>query len=192
MIRLLLILFLTGYTISALAQDNMLALKKRSNTIQRFWKNGYISFQLQDGRWMKGVITKIANDSFYLTTEIITNSLLRADTQHYSGYHYAISDIYALPKRGLQIDYINGEFQINKAAGHMHFYWVKSGWLFRAGAIGYVALDAANGLIKHNFTFSGSKYGIAAGVFAGGVLLKKVYKVTYRLGKKYRLEVVKM
>ena len=139
---------------------------------------------------MKGILTKIEKDSFYLKTEIIANDLFRNDTSYYSGYHYAISDIYALPKRGLQIDYLNGRYQINRGAGHMHFYWVKSGLLFRAGALTYTAVDLANGLIKNNFTFSGSKYGIAAAVFLGGVIMHKVYKVTYRMGKKYYLEVV--
>ena len=74
----------------------------------------------------------------------------------------------------------------------MHWYWIKSGWIFRTGAAGYAALSVANGLIKNDFTFTGSRLGIAAGVFLAGVLLKKTYKLTHRLGKKYYLETIKI
>jgi hypothetical protein len=177
-------------TATGFAQNNFLVLKKRNKTVRHFWKGGYIAFQLKDGQWMTGILTKIEKDSFYLKTEVIANSWFRNDTSYYSGYHYAISDIYAIPRKELQVAYINGRYQINRGGGHMHWYWVKSGWIFRAGAIGYTALDVTNGLIKNNFTFSGSKFGIAAAVFLGGVVLDKVYKVKHKIGKRYRLEVV--
>ena len=66
-------------------------------------------------------------------------------------------------------------------------------WLFfRAGAAGYVGLNVVNGLIKNNFTFTRSRLGIAAGIFLAGILLKKTYKLTHRLGKKYYLQTIKI
>ena len=170
----------------------MLIFKKGSKTIQYFYKNSYISFQLKNQEWMKGFITKIENDSFYFTKEIVRYFTMGSDTIRYAGYHFALSDMYALPKKGVQIDYIGDRFNITTSGGHQHWYWIKSGWIFRTGAAGYAALSVANGLIKNDFTFTGSRLGIAAGVFLAGVLLKKTYKLTHRLGKKYYLETIKI
>ncbi len=174
------------------AQNDFLVLKKKDRSVEYFWKDSYISFQLKDRQWVKGIITGIINDSFYLKKEIIQHYFMGPDTIHFSGYHYAINDVYAIPKKGVQIDYINGDFRINPSAGHIHWYWIKSGWIFRVGAAGYATLNIANGLINNNFSLSGSKLGTAAAVFLGGVILHKTYKLTLRMGKKYHLESVKL
>ena len=111
---------------------------------------------------------------------------------HFSGYHFALSDVYALPKKEIQVDYIKGAFRVNRAAGHVHWYWIKSGWIFRTGAAGYALLYSLNGLIKNDFTFSGSRLGLAAGIYLFGVLLNELYHYRYKLGKKYHLEEVKI
>jgi len=184
--RILLFILLISITNLSFAQNDYLALKKGNKTIQRFWKNSYIAFQLKDGQWVKGIITKIENNSFDLKIEMITHSLFGSDTFHISDFHYPLSDIYAMPGKGLQIDYIDGGFKVNKSAGHVHWYWIKSGWLFRTGAIGHTVLYIANGIIN-NLSFSGINLGIAAGVFIAGVVLHKIYKPIFRLGKKYHL-----
>ena len=188
--KLLLSALLILFTISTQAQVNYMVLKKGNKTVQHFWKDSYITFQQKDGQWMHGIITKIENDSFYLTMEKITYSMMGSDTAHFSGFHYALSDVYVMPKKGLKIDYIDGQFRINPGAGHLHWYWIKSGWLFRTAAIGYTGLYLANGLIDNNLSFSGGKLGVAGAVFLAGVILHKVYKVTFRLGNKYHLEAV--
>jgi len=167
-----------------------MVLKKGNKTVQHFWKDSYITFQQKDGQWMHGIITKIENDSFYLTMEKITYSTMGSDTAHFSGFHYAFSDVYAMAKKAVKIDYIDGQFRINRAAGHLHWYWIKSGWLFRTAAIGYSALYVANGLIDNNLSLSGGKLGVASAVFLAGVILHKVYKLTFRLGNKYHLKAV--
>ncbi len=139
---------------------------------------------------MTGVIARIAKDSVYLKKEIIHNSLLGADTLHYSGYGYAITDIAAMPRRGLAFHEVNGQTQINRAAGHMHFYWVKGGWLFRVGAAGYMTLNLLNRLIDNKPAFNPTAFTAAALVFTSGVILKKAYKVTLPLGKKYTLKTI--
>jgi hypothetical protein len=191
MFRLLLLSFLITFSSAfVFGQGDFMVLKKRSKSIQYFWKDSYIAFQLKDLRWVKGIITNIGKDSFDLKIEIIRYSLMGSDTVHYGGYHYAISEIYAMPKKGVQVDYIQNRFQINKSGGHQHWYWIKSGWIFRVGAIGYAVLNVANGIIKNDFSTTGSKLGIAAGVFLVGVLLHGIYTTTFRLGNKYHLESV--
>jgi hypothetical protein len=190
--KLILIVILSACSSFAYAQNDFFVFKKGNKSIRYFYKNSYISFQLKNKEWVKGIITKIENDSFYFKKEIIRYSFLGADTVHFSGYHYALTDVYALPKRGVQIDYYNDRFKISSAGGHQHFYWIKSGWIFRAGALGYSALNIINGIIKSNVSLTGSKLGIAAGIFLGGVILHKTYKLTLRTGKKYHLESIKI
>jgi len=76
------------------------------------------------------------------------------------------------------------------SAGHQHWYWIKSGWILRVGAAGYAGLNIINGAIKNDFSISESKtrLGIATAVFLGGVFLHKVYRLTFRLGRKYHVE----
>jgi hypothetical protein len=192
MIKLLhLILFTCSVTLLS-AQNDVLVYKRGHQKLQYFFKDSYISFQLKDQQWTKGFITGIQNDSFYFTKEIVRYYTMGSDTIRYAGYHYAIGDIYAMPKKGVQIDYIGDQFGIATNGGHQHWYWIKSGWVFRVGAAGYAALDVANGIINHNFSFTGSRLGIAAGVFAAGMILKKTYKLTHRLGKKYHFETMEV
>src|SRR6266498_1764569 len=99
-----------------------------------------------------------------------------------------------MPKKGVLIDYKKGEFQIITSAGHQHWYWIKSGWIFRVASAGYAGLNIANGLVKNDFSFSENQteLGIAAAVFLGGVLLHEAYKLTLRLGRQYHMESIQL
>ena len=99
-----------------------------------------------------------------------------------------------MPKRGVLIDYSNGRFQIVRTGGHQHFYWVKSGWLFRTGGAGYAALNVANGIINKDFSIASEKgrLGAAAAVYLLGEIMRRTYKLTHRMGKKYRMVYVHM
>jgi hypothetical protein len=116
MIKLLPALFLLFFTASSFAQNDYLLLMKKNKSLQYLWKNSYISFQLKDRHWKKGIITKIEKDSFYLKIEKIRSSLMGSDTEHLSGFHYALSEIYSVPKKGVQVDDISGRFTINMSA----------------------------------------------------------------------------
>jgi hypothetical protein len=120
--------------------------------------------------------------------------MMGIDTVHYSIKGFALTDIWALPNRGILIDYKEGQYHVSRTGGHVHFYWVKSGWIFRVGAAGYAGLHIVNGLIKDNLSFSDSKVPLlsAAAVFLGGVLLHKHYKPYLRIGRKYRVEIIKL
>lgn len=43
--------------------------------------------------------------------------------------------------------------QINSSAGHVHWYWIKSGFLFRVGGRGFALLTLVNGLSQNVFAF---------------------------------------
>jgi hypothetical protein len=192
MTRLTLIIVLFFYSTIAYTQQNILIFKKGNKTIDRFYKGTLIAFQLKNRQWQKGEITTIRKDSFYISPMVVHYSLMGTDTVHYNVLGFAFSEVFAMPKKGILIDHINGHFQISTSGGHVHWYWIKSGWIFRVGAAGYAALNVANGLIKNEFSFKGSKLGIAAGVFLFGTLLKYIYKPVLPLGKKYHLEMIRL
>lgn len=189
LVTILLFLFCVDYS-----QQTILLLRRKNKTVQNFWIGSTIAFQLQDDQWQKGEIIEIRNDSFYIRSSIIKYNLYTADSFYYPPQGFSISDVYALPKKGFLIDYKNGEFQISKSGGHVHWYWIKSGWIFRVAGVGYATLNIANGLIDNDFSFSENKtqLGIAAALFITGVLLKKTYKPTFKLGKKYQLKILEM
>ena len=192
--KLTLIVILSFSLSFAYCQQDILVFKKGNKEIYRYWKGTTIAFQLRDKQWQKGEITKIQNDSFYIRPMVVRYSLMGTDTFHYRVMGFALTDVFAMPNKGILIDYIDGRFQISRTGGHVHFYWVKSGWIFRVGAAAYAGLHIANGLIQDNFSFSDSKTELlaAAAVFLVGVLLHMNYKPYLRIGKKYRLEILEL
>jgi len=191
MTKLYLILLLSLLVREGRSQSyDLLLFKKGHRTMTTYAKGSLITFQLSGKQWVQGRLTKITQDSIYVSEEIVHYNFGHNDTLHYSGFNFAFSDIYAMPKRGVQVDYIDEHFQINKNAGHIHFYWIKGGWLFRTGAAVYATADVVNGLIRNDFSFKNEKktLGIAAGVFLFGCILKWTYRITYRMGRKYHFE----
>ena len=188
----MLIAFLTFSSPALYSQNDFLIFKKKYKTIATFSKNSYIAFKMKNRQWQAGYITKVQNDSFWIRPMVVFYTLMSIDTVGYNVQPFALHDVYEMPKRGVQIDYIRGRFQITKSGGHVHWYWIKSGWIFRVGAVGYATLNVANGAIKNHFSFSGGKLGIAAAVFLGGVILQRTYKPVVRLGKKYNLLSIKV
>jgi hypothetical protein len=169
---------------SLYSQEDLLIFKKGNKSIEKFWKGAFIAFQLENKTWEKGELVKIKNDSFYIRPRVIKYSLMRTDTFYYPVKGFVLSDIYAMPKRGVLIDFVNGRFQISRTGGHLHFYWIKSGFIFRVGGAGFALLGLANGSLL-NVPFG-------AAVFGAGVLMKKMYKLTIRLKGKYKMETFKL
>ncbi|MFN8289011.1 MAG: hypothetical protein U0U70_02020 [Chitinophagaceae bacterium] len=179
-------------TMASGAQQNVLALKKGNKTTEHYWKGQFIAFQLQNKEWRKGEITAIRNDSVYIRPRVIHYNLYTTDTAWFNIEGYALTDIYALPKKGYLIDYKNGRFQYSGSGGHVHWYWVKSGWLFRTAGLGYAGLNILNGAINNDLSLKDPWPYIATGLFSAGVLLKHLYKPWIRMGKKNRLQVIQL
>lgn len=192
MIKLTITALLITYCFAASAQQDLLVFKKGNKTLGYFKKYSYINFQLTNKQWYTAYITRVQHDSFYIRSFVVHYSWAGSDSVHSPEFPIAIADVYAMPKKGIQFGYSNDRVYINREGGHVHWAWVKNGWLFKAGAAGYVGLNVANGLIKHNVTFTGFQLGIAAGIFAVGEILHQLYKPSLQLGKKYRLESLKV
>ncbi|OQP59234.1 hypothetical protein A3860_38295 [Niastella vici] len=175
---------------SSYAQKNILYYKKGRKTVSSYFVGSTISFLLKDREWEKGVIKKITSDSIYIQPSLFNYYLMGTDTVTFNTIGFPINDIYAMPRRGYLIDYKNGRFQINGAGGHQHFYWIKSGWLFRWGAAAYLGVAVFNGLTSKNNKVTGEDVAYSAGVFAFGCLLKYTYKPWHKIGKKYHFKVL--
>jgi hypothetical protein len=190
--KLTLITLLMFYSFIGNAQHDVMVFRKKNRTITLYLNGSYIAFQDMSRQWFSGYITKVQNDSFYLRPLEVIYGAMQIDTLYTDIIPFALTDVYAMPKKGVEIDYMNGDFKINMSGGHIHWYWIKGGWLFRVLGAGYATLVVANGLIQNDLSFSGAKLGIAAAVFLFGELLHLNYKLTLRLGKKYFLETIKV
>ena len=169
------------------AQVSVLTLKKKNKTIRQYWPGTEIAFQLSNKEWRKGLIKKITKDSLFIQPVIVRYFLMGTDTLRYLTTGYAHSDIYAFPKPGISIEYNDGRFQIRRSAGHVHFYWIKGGWLFRAGGMGYAGLHLINATAKGSGGVKAGSFALAGGVVGLGFLLKALYTPVIKVGKKYKL-----
>lgn len=173
------------------SQEAVMVVKKKQRSIQHFWKDSYITFQEPDKEWTRGIITKITPDSFYMTKEIIRYGMMQNDTLHFSGFAYALTDVYAMPTKREQVVYRND--QVHIILGREPLVWLKNGTIFQIAGAGYVTLNIVNNLIDHDPPFAKENLpnlAIGAAVFLFGKLLQHSYYPHLRIGKKYRLECI--
>lgn len=174
------------------AQRNVLQFKKGRKTVSSYFEGGSISFLLKSGDWEKGIIKKITPDSIYIRPSVVRYSYMGTDTFSFNTIGVALADIYAMPKRGILIDYKEGRFQISRAGGHVHFYWIKSGTLFRWGAAAYLGVSVINSLADKNNKVTGEQIAYSAAVFGVGVLLKCLYKPYLKIGRRYHFKTLSL
>jgi hypothetical protein len=173
------------------AQGNFLVLKKRDKPIQHFWIGSRITIKPTNSDWLRGVITRITPDSFYLTQEILRYSMMGYDTLHISGFKFSIREIEVMPTKKQMVYYKDDRVIV--IPGHTKFMWVKNGFLFQALGAGYLTLNITNHLIDKDPPFAKKNLpglGIAAGLLLLGEFLHLRYDPMIHLGKKYQLESV--
>jgi hypothetical protein len=168
--------------------QQLLQYKKGRHVQKQWWTGQEFTFRTNDDIWRKGVLVRVTKDSFLISNRVVRYGLMGTDTSHYGENWFAYNEVDALPKHGLPIDYIEGHYKINPRNGGMHFYWFKSGYLFRLGALTYTGLWLVNGAIQHDLSLQNSHLGIAAGVYALGFLMKRLYKPWIRLKGNRHLE----
>ena len=193
MTKPILIILLLFYCSEGLAQENIVVLKKGNRDIQHYWKGSHITFQLKDGQWLSGIITRVTPDSFYFKKEIIRYFLMGTDTLHFSGYSFSLKDIYAMPTRKQMIVYRND--QVRVVPGHEKFLWVRNGFIFQVAGAGYVGLNIANHLINNDRPFTKKniiRLSVGAFVFLAGEVMHLKFYPYWRIGKKYHLEIMSL
>jgi hypothetical protein len=191
MTRTIFLILSFSFSMAAFSQGGYLVLKKKNRNLRFFWKDSRITFQTNDGEWIHGIITRIHNDSFALTREMIRYTLNGIDTTHFRGYIFSVKDICALPTRKEMIVHDNNRVRV--ILGHEKFVWVRNGFIFQVGGGGYVGLNVVNDLIRNEPPFERKKLkglGIGSAVFVIGTLLHWSFYPHIRVGRKYHLEAV--
>jgi hypothetical protein len=186
--KILLLSFLFIFNYAASAQQAALVIKKRNKMIQQYWLHSYFAFQTHNNIWRKGELTKLKQDSFFIRPTVVKIGMFQNDTLRYPIEGYALSDVLHLPIKGLLIDYKDGKFQVIRSAGNISFYWLKSGWILRAGAIGFTALTLINGGLGGSV--GGNWWIVATSVYATGFVMKRLYKPVFKVDDKYELKVM--
>jgi hypothetical protein len=177
MIKALVFTILLFATFRVHAQEDYLVLKKRHKTIQRFTSGSYIECRLDNYQWFSGYITAIRHDSLYVRQFQVTTIGSLSDTSTFGIFPIHVNDIKAFPKEAESFEFI------------------KNGTLFMIGGGGYAFLNVANGLINNEEIFSGSNLtnlAIALGVASVGVVMHFTHSDIIKIGKKYRLQYVKL
>ena len=172
------------------AQPQKLQCKEGRKEVKHWWVGQEFTFQSQDRSWHKGDLVRLTKDSFYLHNRVVHYSPLGMDTLNLGVAGYTFGEIYALPKYGYPINYVNGRYEVTPHEGGMHFYWFKSGYLFRLAASTYAGVWLANGIIQQDLLLKDGDLAVAAGVFALGVLMHQLYKPYVIIGRKRHFEVV--
>ncbi|MET0636371.1 MAG: hypothetical protein ABWZ25_10120 [Chitinophagaceae bacterium] len=177
-------------TNASVAQVHTLRLKKHGRTVQVFTENSRFTFQTKDGSWNDGIIDHLSPDTLYLTRTVLNYSLGGIDTQHFSGYRYAIDEINALPSRREKV--INNGGRVKVILGHEKFAWIRNGTFFNLIGGGYALLNITNSVIDKDPPFSRkniSRLALAGAAFLGGHILKFNFNSHRKIGKKYQLEI---
>lgn len=177
------------FSLHAGAQNGFIVVKKGYKTVRYFAKNTPIVFELQNGEWLAGTITKVLADSFYFTQEIIRYYTIGTDTLRYYGLAFSLNDIKTLPSKNMRFVYVNDRVRI--VPGREKWVWARNGLLFRMAGAGYVALNIVNDLYRKDPPFTSKKLpGLAAGglLYFLGEFLHRRFDPYIRIGKKYHLE----
>jgi hypothetical protein len=170
--------------------------KKKGRTTRTYYVGDEFTFRLHNKQWKQGFIKKLTNDSFYIQPVVVRYNLMNTDTVRFPVEGYSINDVYSLPEKGLRVDFKNGTFKPRRNAGHVKFYWIKEGLLFRLLGGGLPILSAANGgFTKSNNYNAFAKHKntiLAAGSFALGIALKYLYKQDLVIGKRFSIGIFRL
>jgi hypothetical protein len=174
---LILALLLTGLATSA-QQSDFFLLKRSGKTVKSFFAGSYINFETKGGEIYSGYIKKVARDSVWVEYHEIIKGYaafggVMLDTIAYEARRFAISDISSIHKE---------EKRLEQTAPVV---------LLKIGSAGYILLHITNGIILHQ-SINLKKIGIAAGAYFAAVLIGKLHKEDYYIGKKYRLQYVSL
>ena len=180
--QLLTLIFILFFLTTFSQTKEWMVLQKKGVTIETFFPNKYITFQLDNLQWIEGEIKAIQNDSIFINQKIariVGNAwgLPVRDTVALGLLEYKINQIYALPLENQQLGVIT------------------SGAIFRVAGAGYIVLNTANCLIQNQSFFTTqniTNISIAAGVFLVGKILQWNHPSKVILGKKYILKNIKM
>lgn len=173
---------LSFFVVNVTLSQDFLLLKKGHKTIASFYTGNAITFRTTSGNWVDAYINKIAGDTLYIKEfELIryVNSwgMPSVDTMWRNRRKITVKDMSAFPRKDQSVNYI------------------KDGTLFKVAGGGYILLNVINTLSDGDNLFdnnNGTRLGIAALVFAIGTLMHTSRSPVIVVGKKYKLQYIKM
>lgn len=178
--KTLLLTSLIWASICTRAQKNdFFLLKKNSGkTIYSFYQGSYISFITAGKENYSGYIKKVAKDSVWVQYQEVLRNMtaigsIILDTMTYEARRFAIKDIAGIhkEKQGFEQVALTG--------------------LMKVGSAGYILLHTINGLIQKD-KISTKNISIAAGIYIAAVLLNKLKKDYYYIGRRFRLQYISL
>ncbi len=177
----MLLLFI-GFVSATCAQTDMIILKKRNKTVQRYYTGSFISLQLNNEQRTNGYIKKLKQDTIYLIPvqeKLIVNFLgmLVTDTVVLNTIKISLRSIHAVPKEEESFSYI------------------KDGSLFQILSGGYIVLNLINAATSKEQLLGSNnakRLGTAAGVFGIGSVMHVLHNHSYIIGKKYHLQIIQL
>jgi len=177
--KLLLLFFLiTPSCLQAQKNDFFLLKKKNDLTIKSFYEGSYISLVMSDNEHYSGIIRKVMKDSVWIEYQQVVTGMtaigsIITDTIAYEAKRFAVKDIRYIKKekRGF-----------NEAVPSA---------ILKIGGAGYIFLHTFNGIIQKD-KISIKNISIAAGAFVAGVLMNKLKKEYYYIGKRYSVQYVSL
>lgn len=104
-----------------------------------------------------------------------------------------MNDIYAIPKKGIIVDYQKGYFDVSKKGGQDFLGKFKSGNYFIIGGLGYIALNTIN-INQDNFSSKAYKSDLilASSFLGAGLFLKFFNKPYIKIKRQYKFETKKL
>lgn len=173
---LLFIFFVCTIAVHAQGSDMVLLKKKNNKTVKKYLAETPIHLITKNGERINGMIKKIDRDSLFINTYVERSAYTMWGTKFWDTLSIALIRVHCneigeivKPRAGLGI--------------------IRNGYLFLAGGLSYTALHLGNALIS-NEPVDGSLLAKAGAVALTGIILKKTYRSTVKIGQRYRLHYI--
>jgi hypothetical protein len=158
--------------------DMVVLRNKKGRTVKSYFSGMPIDFGDRGGREVSGIVKKIDNDTIFIQQYDIRRL--------YNQWGTSVADTvtsYLLKYHHNEVSWVRKP----KAS----FEFVRDGTIFIIGGTGYLLLHVINAAYL-NEPVVGSTVAIAAGIAVGGIVMKKLRKNKYPIGKKYQMVYIDM
>ena len=164
------------------AQNDLLLLKDKTQTLQTWTNGSYIQFQFSSKQWIEGIVKMVRNDSITIDQIQLRQvgnqfGFASTDTAHFGLLKLHVNEIYGMPKRG--------------SGGNI----ISSGALFTLGSGAYILLNITNSLVKGEAIFGPQNLtglGVAGGFFILGKILQSTHKTYLKMGSRYKMMTIQL
>lgn len=173
---IIVILIICTVSVYGQGSDMVLLKKKNNKTLKKFLAETPINLITKNGEHIQGTIKKIDRDSIYINTYVERSAYTMWGTKFWDTVSIALSKVHC-----------NEIQEIVKPRAGMGI--IRNGMLLMAGGLSYAALHLGNALIS-NDPVDGRLLAKAGGVILSGLILKKTYRTTVKIGDRYRLQYI--